>query len=101
MPRQSRDYGYAADDLLVHGRGDRRVRGNEDIHPRSELHHAESIARLHLVAFLDAADDASREDADNLPDDNRLPRVIDGDLRVFIEVARLGLVRRQETAGMI
>src|SRR5258705_2160514 len=98
---QSRNHCYAADDLVVHLYRDLGARGNEDVHPRSELHHAETIARVHRVAFLEAADDSPREHADNLADDDRLVLVVDDGLRVLVEVARVRPVPRKETAGMI
>ena len=47
------------------------------VHARSELHHTEPIARLHDVALPDPADDAPREDADDLATTITLPVVID------------------------
>ena len=45
---------------------------------------AEAIAGAHVRARLHAADDAARQDADDLPRDDRLSAVIDPDLAALV-----------------
>ena len=57
---------YSANDLVVDLHGERRTRRHENIHPRTELHHAESLTRPDGRAFLHAAHDPAGEHADDL-----------------------------------
>src|SRR5690242_16946709 len=98
---QSRYDCDTADDLLVDRDRNRGAWRDEDIHPRAELHDAESLPRPHHVALFDPADDAPRQYADNLAHDNRLALMVNRDLGVFVEIPRIVPVRGQETAGMI
>src|SRR5689334_1659246 len=83
--RQSRKYCYASHHLVIDPHGDARVRGYEDVHPRTELHHPVPVAGLHCVALFNAAHDAARKYADDLPHDDWLAIMVDRDLGVLIE----------------
>ena len=74
---QHRDHRDAADHRSPAVTRSVRVMRQEHVHPRSELHHAEAIAGRHHVAFPDPAHDAPRQDADDLPDDDRLATVVE------------------------
>ena len=99
--RQPRNNSYARDRLVVDLHRQRCGRRYEDVHPRTELHHPETIAGVHRRTFADPAHDAAREDADDLPNDNGLTVMIDRDLGVLVQVASFRALARQEAAGMI
>ena len=75
--------------------------GQEHVHARAEFHDAEAIAGAHVGARLHAADDAAREDADDLPRDDRLPAVIDPDLAALVRRAGVVAIGRQKAARRV
>src|SRR5262245_49666963 len=101
MRRKRSNDRHASHHLSTDLRVDRRTGRHEHVHSRPKLHDPESPARLDRVALTGAADDATGEDADDLTNDNRLSTMIYRHLGVFVEVPRVGSVRRQESAGMI
>ena len=64
------------------------VRREEHVHPRSELHQADPLAPADALPFLDPADDAPREHADDLAEDDRRAVGIDPDFVELVLVAR-------------
>ena len=82
------EHRFAADDSLSDRHEDLVPRRQEDVHPRSELHEADPLAALHDLAFVDAADDAPGENADDLAEDDRPAVAVDPDL-VELVVVRL------------
>ena len=69
-----REHGLAGDDVLSPtATRSSRARRQEHVHARAELHQADPLAALQLLPFDDAADDAARQDADDLPDDDGAP----------------------------
>ena len=101
-PRREGGYdGYAADHRIADSNVKDGIGGDEDIHARAELHHAIALTGFHVQAFPRPADDPAREDPDDLPNDDRLTRVIDGDLRALIQIARFLLVCGQKPTRMI
>ena len=73
------------------------LRREEHVHPRSELHQADPFAEADALPFLDPADDAPREDADDLAEDDRRAVGVDPDF-VELVLARARVIGGQEAA---
>ncbi len=69
----------------------------EHVHARAELHQADPLAETDALPFLDAADDAPGEDADDLAEHDRRAVGIDPDF-VELVLVRARVIRGQEAA---
>ena len=74
--------------------------GQKDVHARAELHQPHALARCQLRPGLHTADDPAGEDADELPEHNRLPVVLNPDFAVLVGHRGVAMVRRQKSAAL-